>query len=179
MATSKFTPKSIEDIIDYYGLDYITLMVIDTDEAARNEIMSFIDKVKASGSTMFDKMEIENNFKGDALDAYVEDYIDNYGSDIDSETYYMTSPEWMFAIVNKKENVDMGSTEITWETCTAYFDRSFGNYLPDYEEHSMDVNLYLDCDMDSLFMEFDEFKSEVMEPVLKLIEDKEKGAQQN
>lgn len=170
MDRQDFVPECPEDIIDYYAMDSIECIVIDTDDQTREEIAAFIDEVKASGCGMFGEAPVYSGFDCDELVQYISEYVDNcVFVDPDATYEHIVSPDWLLAITDRSDEIDMGEYEQEWDTVTAYFDTSFGNYLPDYEEHSRSFTVYLDLPSDALSMTSDEFRRDIMDPMRRIM----------
>lgn len=163
----------LEDIVEYYDLGSIELMVFDvSDAAARDEMVAFAEEMKVLGIDPFAKVPVQFGFDGEEIVDYAYECAEKYQDTFDVDGWKETfpSPVWLFAVMDEVADVDLGEFDDAWETCTPYFDKSFGNYLPDYEEHSRTYTAYLDSTGDGLFMSAADFKSNIMEPIRRIVE---------
>lgn len=168
---SDINKNAAKDIIEEYGLDYMECVVIDTDDETAERIEKAIKDLNNAGVNLFPEAKtITRFFDNDELDTYTEETIERFASDMAAEgaSEYFPSPEWLVTISNTGNGyADMGEREVTWEDCVAYFDTSFGNYLPDYKEYTREFTVYLDLGQDGVFLTSKEFFENIVNPILR------------
>lgn len=159
-----------DDIIAYYDLEYLDHLFLNVTGDTLERLKSKLQAISDAGCTAFSKMELITDSGDDYFYDYAEsefqsamEYVDE-----DSSTLTLGTPEGLLSVADdKSKEIVVGEDwEYEYETCTAYFDRSFGNYLPDYQSHTIKVDVCMDLtDVDGLFLGVDEFEK-VLDDIL-------------
>lgn len=153
----------LDDIIAYYELEYIDHLFLNVTGDTLERLKSKLQKVSDAGCNVFAKMELITDSSDDYLYDYAESEFQSSMEYADEDDLSLTlgTPEGLLSVADAKDKeIIIGEDwEYEYDTCTAYFDRSFGNYLPDYQTHVMKMTVYMDLsDIDGLFLEVEEFE---------------------
>lgn len=150
--------------VETYGEDFEVIIVDVKNQQQDKEIVNLIQQLQSKNLLKSNVEVVGDVDESDYLYEYVrkfEDTIDPTDSDIT-----FLAPEDLLYISEEEPKDDKlvyEDYEITWETVSPYFDKDFGNYLPDYQEYTEKFDVYVDFPGDCFYLTPEQFIEQAKE----------------